>query len=201
MSTATFTFILVYIKKNIDAWRAVTADDSRSGSQLISVSQVDNLCCYAGKMMKRFNKHKQTGKKKPKQKKTPLAVYSKDEWARMKEICVDPDELGVSFAAWLMGFERQLAMYYQRGMPTTVVHIMADEFMAWCEVEGRPLNRQARDAYMQVSLQENEESMDDSSDVRNPPKEKTMSATGRAKLRVRNAQLAREEEDETDDTI
>jgi len=76
-----------------------------------------------------------------------LAWYDAAQWARLKQLAEDADNLDDSHEAWRRNaetFERDLR---QRGIEIQRVEIDVAALAAWCRAQRRPINGQSRSAY------------------------------------------------------
>src|SRR5262245_1946975 len=76
-----------------------------------------------------------------------VAWYDAVQWARLKQVAVDADNLDDSYEAWKRSaesFERELR---RKGIEIQRVHIDIDALIAWCPSRNKPINGEARSAY------------------------------------------------------
>jgi len=80
---------------------------------------------------------------------TDVAVgwYDAVQWARLKQVAVDADNLDDSYEAWkhsAESFERELR---RKGIEIQRVHIDVEALIAWCQSRQKPINGEARSEY------------------------------------------------------
>jgi hypothetical protein len=76
-----------------------------------------------------------------------LAWYDAAQWAKLKQVAEDADNLDDSHEAWRRNaekFERELR---QKGIEIQRVAIDVDALVAWCRAQKKPINGEARSAY------------------------------------------------------
>ena len=84
---------------------------------------------------------------------TGVAWYRPEQWARLREISEDVENLDDTYEEW-----RQKAEQALRDIPADVtvekVDIDIEEVVAWCNVLGLPMNAQSRARYVSDRLRQ-----------------------------------------------
>ena len=80
---------------------------------------------------------------------TDVAVgwYDPVQWARLKQVAVDADNLDDSYETWKRSaesFERELR---RKGVEIQRVHIDVDSLIAWCQSRHKVIDGEARSEY------------------------------------------------------
>jgi hypothetical protein len=76
-----------------------------------------------------------------------VAWYNPAQWARLKQVAVDADNLDDSYEAWKRnaeGVERELR---RKGIEIQRVHIDVEALLAWCQARHQPVSGEARSEY------------------------------------------------------
>ena len=83
---------------------------------------------------------------------TGVAWYRPEQWARLREVSEDVENLDDTYEAWLQTAERLL----RDGIPADVtvekIDIDVEEVLAWCSVRDLPMNAQSRSRYVSERL-------------------------------------------------
>jgi hypothetical protein len=83
---------------------------------------------------------------------TGVAWYRPEQWARLREISEDVENLDDTYEEWRQKAEQAL----REGIPADVtvekVDIDVEEVLAWCNVLGLPMNAQSRARYVSDRL-------------------------------------------------
>jgi len=80
----------------------------------------------------------------------PVAVVwfaDEGQWARMKAVAEDPEKFEDSYAAWTVMFEASLARTERDDVLPIRTPLEADEFVIWCEANGRPRDNSSRSMF------------------------------------------------------
>ena len=88
---------------------------------------------------------------------TGIAWYRREQWARLRELSVDADELEESYDDWLTGVQKTLVQMAVTGVQARKVDVDVDELARWCRRERRPLDSAARAAFAAVRLRSDAE--------------------------------------------
>ena len=97
-------------------------------------------------------------KKKHKQKAGPrptimgVAWYERDEWNRLLEVAADPDSLEPSYDEWKTTAESAMAKLAAAGLVVVQETVRVAELVRWCEDRGRPVDAEARAAFVTAKL-------------------------------------------------
>lgn len=80
----------------------------------------------------------------------PLAVawYRPSQWARLRELASDKDNLAPTHAEWLATAEKMCAEMRVRGHEIKRIDIDVEMLWAWCCAHGRALDGPARAEYV-----------------------------------------------------
>jgi hypothetical protein len=86
----------------------------------------------------------------------PLAVawYREGQWARLRELASDKDNLATTFDGWLATAERMCGEMRVRGHKIQRIDIDVEMLWAWCCAQGRALDGPARSEYVARRAQE-----------------------------------------------
>jgi len=88
---------------------------------------------------------------------TGAAWYRPEQWARLREVSEDVENLDDTYEAWMQTAERLL----RDGIPADVtvekIDIDVEEVLAWCNVRGLPMNAQSRSRYVSERLRQKHE--------------------------------------------
>lgn len=86
-----------------------------------------------------------------------LAWYRPEQWARLREISVDADELEATFLEWLVIAEKARRDFEDNFLFPEKVPVDVEELLAWCRERKRPVDGQARSQYVAWLMREREE--------------------------------------------
>ena len=79
---------------------------------------------------------------------TGVAWYRPEQWARLREVSEDVENLEETYDAWLQTAERMI----RDGMPPEVrverIDIDVEEVLAWCTTHGLPMNAASRSRFV-----------------------------------------------------
>lgn len=81
-----------------------------------------------------------------------FAWYDRDNWERLREMSVDPEDLDSSFDEWEVSAIEAECELIALGQEVVRVPVTAEGLAAWCKATKRPLNRAARAAYVSQIL-------------------------------------------------
>ena len=82
------------------------------------------------------------------------AWYTREQWALLRAVSVDGDELDADYDSWLSYAEAKLNEQRSQGLNIQKVPIDVDELIQWCKNEAMPLNGKARAAFTTLKLRE-----------------------------------------------
>jgi hypothetical protein len=86
-----------------------------------------------------------------------VAWYTREQWAAVRAVAIDPDNLEATYEDWVAMAERALQELAQTGMRLEKVTIDSQALLAWCQREGRPVDAEARAAFAAELLRQPEE--------------------------------------------
>jgi hypothetical protein len=86
-----------------------------------------------------------------------VAWYTREPWATVRAVAIDPDNLEASYEDWVAMAERALQELAQTGLRLEKVAIDSQALLAWCQREGRPVDAEARAAFAAELLGQQEE--------------------------------------------
>jgi hypothetical protein len=88
---------------------------------------------------------------------TGVAWYRPEQWARLREVSEDVENLDETYEAWVQTAEQLL----RDGIPADVtvekIDIDVEEVLAWCNVRGLPMNAESRSRYVSERLRQRHE--------------------------------------------
>jgi len=88
---------------------------------------------------------------------TGICWYSAEQWARLREVASDPENLEETHEEWLAIMKRSLRDFREAGLPYQLVDIDVEELVSWCKRKGRPINGSSRAEYAAHLLQQRQE--------------------------------------------
>jgi hypothetical protein len=93
---------------------------------------------------------------KPAGKKTVFGVawYRPEQWRRLVEICSDADTLDDSYEHWLRNATARFDELTAAGFRLKRVDVDVERLLAWCVVQGRPVDNRARAEYAAKLLED-----------------------------------------------
>jgi len=88
---------------------------------------------------------------------TGVAWYRREQWGRLREVSEDVDNLEETYDAWLQTAERMI----RDGIPNNVIvekiDIDVEEVLAWCNVQGLPMNAASRARFVSERVRQRHE--------------------------------------------
>jgi hypothetical protein len=88
---------------------------------------------------------------------TGVAWYRPEQWERLREVSEDVDNLEETYDAWLKTAERII----RDGIPADVqvekIDIDVEEVLAWCNVQGLPMNAASRARFVSERVRQKHE--------------------------------------------
>ena len=75
------------------------------------------------------------------------AWYKRNQWAILKAVVSDPENIEESYEDWLPNAEKSFAELKQSGENIRKVEVDIDELVSWCRAKGMPINGAARAQY------------------------------------------------------
>ena len=85
---------------------------------------------------------------------TGLAWYRPEQWARLREISEDVENLDDTYEEWRQKAEQVLRDSIPADVTLEKVDIDVEEVLAWCNVLGLPMNAQSRARYVSDRLRQ-----------------------------------------------
>jgi hypothetical protein len=89
---------------------------------------------------------------------TGVAWYRPEQWERLREVSEDVDNLEETYDAWLQTAERLI----RDGIPSDVrvekIDVDVEEVLAWCNVQGLPMNASSRSRFVSERVRQKHES-------------------------------------------
>jgi len=82
-----------------------------------------------------------------------VAWYRPEQWARLRQVSSDVDELEETHEEWLRTAERTLGELTRHEMKIRKVDVDVEELVLWCEGEGRAVDASARADFVTGKLQ------------------------------------------------
>jgi len=76
-----------------------------------------------------------------------IAWYDATQWAKLKQIAADPDELDESHEAWQRTAERTLQQLAAQGLAVRRIPIDVDALVQWCRADNKAIDGVARAEY------------------------------------------------------
>lgn len=75
------------------------------------------------------------------------AVYREDQWDRLVELSIDPENLSEDYQSWKALFEKTTAFLKEQGLKVKNVQVDVEELKNWCQKKNIDLNGEARSQY------------------------------------------------------
>ena len=91
---------------------------------------------------------------RPKRLVVGVAWYRPEQWVRLREICADRARIEWTHAEWLANATSRFAELTAQGYRLERVDVDVERLLAWCLVQGRPVDGPARSAYAAHMLEE-----------------------------------------------
>jgi len=83
-----------------------------------------------------------------------IAWYTPEEWKRLKSVAADADALDDTHRDWLKNATGHLKWLSQQGFEVIKVLIDVDEWVAWCQKNGKALDGAARSEFTSLKASE-----------------------------------------------
>ena len=74
--------------------------------------------------------------------------YTKDEWGKMKDICIDKERFEETYEDWEAMVARTVAEMKKAGLKAIKVYVTADEFRDWCAHYSYPMDASSRSRFI-----------------------------------------------------
>jgi hypothetical protein len=115
-------------------------------------------CCMiraGGRLMAKRRKKRPSSRKRMQQGPiVGIAWYTPDQWDRLKLVADDSDALDDTHKDWLKNASGRLREFKQKGYQVVKVSIDIDEWVAWCQENGKVLNGAARSEFTSEKVSE-----------------------------------------------
>nr|VFK19168.1 MAG: hypothetical protein BECKLPF1236B_GA0070989_11634 [Candidatus Kentron sp. LPFa] len=102
---------------------------------------------YRDKARKRAKKNRKIGSDLE-QLSVGIGWYTEKEWNRLTEIVPDRSELDATYQDWKKSADEAIGGLKDRGVIAARVMIEVADLQAWCQTQGRPVDAEARAAYI-----------------------------------------------------
>jgi len=76
-----------------------------------------------------------------------VAWYRQSEWATLRQLAADPENLEETYAEWTKVYENGIRQLRTSGLVPERVEIDVEELRAWCAAQKCPLDGNARSAF------------------------------------------------------
>ncbi len=86
-------------------------------------------------------------------KRTGIAWYRPEQWARLREISKDKSNLELSHGEWLKSAEDLLIKLHAEGFNVVRFEVDVEELLKWCQDHKRPVTGRTRSQYVTEMLQ------------------------------------------------
>ena len=84
---------------------------------------------------------------------TGIAWYSRDQWAQLRRVVADPEELESTYEEWLGVIKRRVPDFIKPGLKLVKVPVDVNDLVSWCQLRGKPIDANARAEYVVEALQ------------------------------------------------
>ena len=85
---------------------------------------------------------------------TGVAWYRRDQWQRLREVSEDVENLEETYDAWLETAERMIREGIPENVAVEKMDIDVEEVLAWCNVQGLPMNTQSRARFVSERIRQ-----------------------------------------------
>jgi hypothetical protein len=86
--------------------------------------------------------------------------YSPSQWARLREVSADPDQLEQTHQQWVATYERATRALAAKGVILKKVPIDVGELEKWCREREKPIDGSARSEYVLDIVQRDHATLD-----------------------------------------
>jgi hypothetical protein len=76
-----------------------------------------------------------------------IGWYDAVQWARLKQVAIDANDLDDSYEAWKRNAENVERKLRREGTQTQRVQIDVEALVSWCQFQERPVNGKSRSQY------------------------------------------------------
>ena len=77
-----------------------------------------------------------------------IGWYRPQDWARLREISVDRDNLEATHAEWVVQANRVVRQLEETGQACDRIVVDPEELLAWCRAHGCPVDGAARSRFV-----------------------------------------------------
>lgn len=86
-----------------------------------------------------------------------VAWYRREQWALLKSVATDADELEETYDEWLEFAERYLKEVWETGIDIFKVEVDVEELIQWCQTNDRAVDGEARSEFVALKLKERDQ--------------------------------------------
>ena len=86
-----------------------------------------------------------------------VAWYRREQWALLKSVAPDCDELEETYDEWVEYAERSFKDIRETGIDLVKVDVDVKELIQWCQADGRPVDASSRTAFVIQKMKEQNE--------------------------------------------
>lgn len=86
-----------------------------------------------------------------------VAWYRREQWALLKSVAPDSDELEETYDQWIEYAERSFEDIWETGIDLVKVDVDVEDLIRWCQNQGRPVDGEARTAFVIHKMKEQNE--------------------------------------------
>src|SRR5688572_20103925 len=83
-----------------------------------------------------------------------IAWYSNDQWADLRRVVSDPEELELTYEEWRVVIMRSVPDLIEMGMWLVKVPVDVAELVSWCKHRSMPIDADARAQYVLETLKQ-----------------------------------------------
>lgn len=76
-----------------------------------------------------------------------IAWYSQHEWDRIRDQVADSETFDYPYEEWLANAQKIISQLQQAGTRAYRVSFSIDDFLSWCQAQGKQPNSEARSEY------------------------------------------------------
>ena len=81
-----------------------------------------------------------------------IGWYKKEQWSDLRRVSVDRDQLEATWKEWSVNAERTMVRLMKSGANVQKVTVDIDELVLWCRSQNRPVDGDARSAYVTAKM-------------------------------------------------
>jgi hypothetical protein len=86
-----------------------------------------------------------------------IAWYRREQWALLKSVATDSDEIEETYDEWLEFAQRYLKEVWESGIDILKVEIDVEELIQWCQTNNRAVDGEARSDFVVLKLKERDQ--------------------------------------------